>query len=365
MPWRPFKNLQQNERTNAMSENKPKRLTEMVRNCGCAAKLGPGALSKVLKNLELKGCDSLIIGLENSDDAAAYRINDKQILLQTLDFFPPIVDDPYLFGQIAATNALSDIYAMGGKPLTALNIVCFPEKEDKALLSEILRGGADKIQEAGAVLIGGHSVDDLEPKYGLSVTGVTDCLHLRGNCHAREGDKLILTKPIGTGIIVSAIKGGIATGESREAASFSMTTLNKTACEVMGLYDEVHGCTDITGFSLGGHGIEMARASHLTMELEASAIPLMPGVFELAEMGIVPGGTYRNREYFGPDYRSTVSGLMEDIIFDPQTSGGLLISVSPSEAENLLKTLKVELKTDCALVGELTDRQDKALIIKE
>lgn len=347
-----------------MPDKQTKRLTEMVRNCGCAAKLGPGALTEVLSRLKIKGNENLIIGLEKSDDAAAYRINDKQILLQTLDFFPPIVDDPYIFGQIAAANALSDIYAMGGNPLTAMNIVAFPEKEDKGILAEILQGGADKIAEAGAVLVGGHSVDDLEPKYGLSVTGITDSAHLRGNCHARAGDLLILTKPIGTGIIVSAIKGGIAEKISEDAAVLSMTTLNRTACEVMNLYDEVHGCTDITGFSLGGHSIEMAKASGVTIEINASEVPIIPGAFDFAQMGIVPGGTYRNKAHFGPDYMLEADTLMEDIIFDPQTSGGLLISVTPYEAKSMINALKAALKTECAVIGRVTELKDKYLIIQ-
>ncbi|MEG1619087.1 MAG: selenide, water dikinase SelD [Eubacterium sp.] len=347
-----------------MPEQVKRRLTEMVRNCGCAAKLGPGYLSDVLGALTLKKESNLLIGLENSDDAAAYRINGDQILLQTLDFFPPIVDDPYIFGQIAATNALSDIYAMGGKPLTAMNIVCFSEQEDKNILSEILRGGADKIEEAGAVLIGGHSVDDFEPKYGLSVTGITDESHLRGNCHARVGDFLILTKPVGTGVIISAVKGGIATKEAEDAAILSMTTLNKIACEIMNQYD-VHGCTDITGFSLGGHSIEMAKASGVTLVLKAEAIPILPEVKTLAAMGIVPGGTYRNKHYFEPDYNAQIDELLEDIIFDPQTSGGLLISVSPLDAAPLLKALKKHLKTASAVVGWVIKKESLFLQIEK
>ncbi|MBP8031006.1 MAG: selenide, water dikinase SelD [Acetobacterium sp.] len=340
-----------------------KRLTEMVRNCGCAAKLGPGVLSDLLGRIKNRDCEELIIGFEHSDDAAAYRIDDDTILLQTLDFFPPIVDDPYTFGQIAAANALSDIYAMGGRPLTAMNIVCFPEKEAAAILPEILKGGADKVSESGAVIVGGHSVDDLEPKYGLSVTGITDPAHLRGNGDAREGDVVILTKPIGTGIIIAAIKGGIASEAAQQAAIKSMATLNKAACEVMSACAGIHGCTDVTGFSLAGHAIELAKASGLTMLLEAQAVPLLPEARELAEMGIVPGGTYRNRDFFAPDYESAVATVWEDLIFDPQTSGGLLISVAADQADDCLAALKKQLTTDFAVVGSLIARQQKVLKI--
>lgn len=340
-----------------------KRLTEMVRNCGCAAKLGPGTLSGILKNIPAMECENLLIGFEHADDAAAYRLDDDKVILQTLDFFPPIVDDPYLFGQIAATNALSDIYAMGGRPLTAMNIVCFPQKEDTEILGEILRGGADKVREAGAVIVGGHSVDDLEPKYGLSVMGITDKAHLRGNAHAQVGDLVILTKPIGTGIIISAIKGEIASDESTAAVIASMAALNKEACEAMQRFDGVHGCTDVTGFSLGGHLIEMAQASGLTMQLEAEKIPVFPGAMALAEMGIIPGGTYRNRDHFNGHYENFREAFWEDIVFDPQTSGGLLISVSTDALEPLMAELEKNLKTDWAVIGQLVEKENKSLKI--
>lgn len=282
---------------------KKRRLTEMVRNCGCAAKLAPGILSDVLSGLDIPQNDNVIVGIENSDDAGAYRLDDGRILLQTLDFFPANNDDPYIFGQIAAANALSDIYAMGGTPVTALNIVCFPGSADISILREILRGGADKVRESGAVVMGGHTVEDPEPKYGLSVTGITDAEHLLANRNAEEGDVLILTKPIGTGIIVSALKGGIAGEGSAKEAVGSMTSLNKAACEAMGKFRGVHGCTDVTGFSLGGHAIEMAKASSLTIEIESGSVPVIEGAAELAEEGIVPQGTYRNKDFFGPDSR--------------------------------------------------------------
>lgn len=340
-----------------------KRLTEMVRNCGCAAKLSPGILSEVLSGLDLYTNDSVITGISTSDDAGAYRLADGSVLLQTVDFFPANSDDPYIFGQISAANAMSDIYAMGGTPVTALNIVCFPAKADKGLLKEILRGGADKAKEAGAVIIGGHSVEDPEPKYGLAVTGLTDEEHLSVNCAAHEGDTLILTKPIGTGIIVSAVKGGVADKESRDEAVMSMTALNRGACEAARKYAGVHACTDVTGFSLAGHSVEMAKGSGLTIEIDSSKIPLLAGAAGLAEEGIVPQGTYRNREHFGPDCEFA-GDVNSDLIFDPQTSGGLLISVAKENAEDLLADIRKTSDLPCAVIGRVIDKQNSYVAIK-
>lgn len=339
------------------------KLTNMVRNCGCAAKLSPGLLAGALDSLPLKEDKNLLIGFETRDDAGAYKLDSEHILLQTLDFFPPMVDDPYTFGQIAAANALSDIYAMGGKPLTAMNIVCFPDREARTILPEILKGGIDKIEEAGAVLVGGHSVNDQEPKYGLSVTGIVTEAGLKSNAGAKPGDLLILTKPIGTGIIVSAMKGGIAPERSIQAAIHSMRTLNKKACEIMQQYS-VHSCTDITGFSLGGHCIEMAKSGKVTLVLEYQAIPKFPDTESLAEIGIVPEGTYRNRRYFEKDYFFAQNKEKEDVIFDPQTSGGLLIAVAKEDAENMYNALKQELDTECRIIGKVTEKEKHCLIIQ-
>lgn len=347
-----------------MSINKGRTLTQMIRNGGCAAKLGPSVLSDVLGNLEQHSDKKLIIGMENSDDAAAYAINEDQILLQTLDFFTPVVDDPYIFGQIAATNSLSDIYAMGGKPLTALNIVCFPVCEDPRILGEILRGGMDKIKEAGALLVGGHTIDDIEPKYGLSVLGLVEPEKLRGNCHAKPGDVLILTKPIGLGIINSAVRAGVASEESSQIAVETMRTLNKEACEIMGNYD-VHGCTDITGFGLGGHAMEMAKASGVSIHLYYGKLPIITEAEKFADMGIVPSGTYHNREHCSGDYASELSILGEDLVFDPQTSGGLLISVSEEQSADLYRELAERLGSNVRIVGKIVERKDFYLYLKK
>lgn len=347
-----------------MSTDKGRPLTQMVRNGGCAAKLGPGVLSDVLGKLMPKTDEKLIIGLEHSDDAAAYAINDNQILLQTLDFFTPVVDDPYIFGQIAATNSLSDIYAMGGKPLTALNIVCFPICEDPKILGEILRGGMDKITEAGALLVGGHTIDDMEPKYGLSVAGLVEPGKLRGNCHAKPGDVLILTKPIGLGIINSAVRAGVASEKSSQIAIETMRTLNKKACEIMGNYD-VHGCTDITGFGLGGHAMEMAKASGVSIHLNYASLPIIEEAEKLADMGIVPSGTYHNRAHCQGDYASKLAVLGEDLVFDPQTSGGLLISISKEQGEDLYQELADSLGSCVKIVGSIEKKQDYFLYLEE
>ncbi|KNZ43439.1 segregation protein A [Acetobacterium bakii] len=336
----------------------------MVRNGGCAAKLGPGVLSDVLKNLAPIKDEKLLIGLENSDDAAAYAINDDQILLQTLDFFTPVVDDPYTFGQIAAANSLSDIYAMGGKPLIALNIVCFPVCEDSKILGEILKGGMDKIAEAEALLVGGHTIDDMEPKYGLSVTGTVEPGKLRGNCHAKQGDILILTKPIGLGIINLTVRAGMASEDSSKAAIETMRTLNKKACEIMGNYD-VHGCTDITGFGLGGHAMEMAKASNVSIHLDYHNLPILDEAESFADMGFVPTGTYHNRAHCNGNYFSELSALSEDIIFDPQTSGGLLISVSKKTGENLFKELSENLGIHVKIIGRIEQKEEFFLYLDE
>nr|WP_320024727.1 selenide, water dikinase SelD [uncultured Acetobacterium sp.] len=347
-----------------MSREKGRSLTQMVRNGGCAAKLGPGVLSDVLGSLTPTADKNLLIGMENSDDAAAYAINEKQILLQTLDFFTPVVDDPYLFGQIAATNSLSDIYAMGGKPLIALNIVCFPVCEDPRILGEILRGGMDKIKEAGALLVGGHTIDDKEPKYGLSVSGLVEPGKLRGNCHAKAGDILILTKPIGLGIINSAVRAGVASEESSRIAVETMRTLNKRACEIMANYD-VHGCTDITGFGLGGHTMEMAKASRVSISLYYSQLPIIPEAEKFADMGIVPSATYHNREHCSGSYTSELPVLGEDLVFDPQTSGGLLISISPEQGEELYQELIESLGSYVRIVGKIEGKRDFDLYLEK
>jgi len=283
----------------------------------------------------------VIVGFETSDDAGVYRLNESTALIQTVDFFTPIVDDPYLFGSIAAANALSDIYAMGGKPLTAMNIVCYPAKDgDLETLRQILHGGADKVAEAGAVVLGGHSVEDREPKYGLAVTGVVAPNQVITNRTARPGDALVLTKPLGTGIIATAAKAELAPPEALQAAARTMATLNAAASEAMRRAG-AHACTDITGFGLLGHAHEMAAASGVGLLLFASAVPLLPGVEDLAAQGLIPAGAHANRSYlcdrvrFDPD----VPLALQDVLFDPQTSGGLLIAVPKDRAASLLEDL--------------------------
>lgn len=300
---------------------------------------------------------NLLVGRETSDDAGVYKLRDDLALIQTLDFFTPIVNDPYRFGQIAAVNALSDVYAMGGRPLTAMNIVCFPKKTlEKSVLKEILKGGLEKIHEAGALLVGGHSVDDVELKYGLSVTGIIHPDKVMTNAGARPGDRLILTKPIGTGIIATALKGKAASKEAEAAMIKVMCELNKTAAEAM---QEVgaHACTDITGFGLLGHALEMATASKCAITLTASLVPIIPYALEYAQMGMIPGGTHANRNYCHRSLTiaSSIPAYLLDILSDAQTSGGLLISVPADRAQHLLEKLHQQGLKDSSLIGEVTE----------
>ena len=338
-------------------------LTKLAPNCGCAAKVGPGTLAGVLCGLPKFQDPNLLVGTETSDDAAVYRISDELAMIQTLDFFTPVADDPYDFGQIAAANALSDVYAMGGEPTTALNIVAFPKDMDTAILGEILKGGADKVMEAGAVLAGGHTIQDDTPKYGLSVTGFVHPEKFWKNYGAQTGDRLILTKPLGTGIVNTAIKADMVSEEAREAALKSMKTLNRYARDVLKRHT-VHACTDVTGFGLGGHGTEMADGSKKTLVIDTKALPILPDVEEYASMGLIPGGAYRNREFAAKSgYISTAELWREDLVFDPQTSGGLLAAVPADEAEEILLELS-ESALSCAMIGEVTDRENHALEIR-
>ena len=331
---------------------------------GCTAKLGAGVLEHILERLPKGQKDeNLLVGYDSSDDAAVYKLNDHQAFVQTLDFFPPMVEDPYLFGQIAATNALSDIYAMGGDVKTALNIVCFPESMDLNILGKILQGGAEKVQDAGGSLAGGHSIADSDVKYGLSVTGVVDPEKIWKNNGAKSGDKLILTKRLGVGIICAANRVKQAPEGAMEQVIASMTTLNRTASEI-GRNFCIHACTDVTGFGLGGHGTEMADGSKKTLVIDAKALPILPDVEEYASMGLIPGGAYRNREFAAKSgYISTAELWREDLVFDPQTSGGLLAAVPADEAEEILLELS-ESALSCAMIGEVTDRENHALEIR-
>lgn len=307
--------------------------------------------------------DNLIVGIETSDDAAVYKLSDDIATIQTLDFFTPVVDDPYTFGQIAAANSLSDVYAMGGKPVVALNIVCFPNCLDIEILGEILKGGADKVIESGAVVVGGHTVQDDEPKFGLSVTGIVHPDKVLKNCGCHEGDVLIVTKPLGVGIVNTAIKGEIASKKVYDEAVKWMSTLNKYAGEIIVNYD-IHACTDITGFGIMGHGYEMAEGSNMTLKLNKESIPYIEEAKEYAEMGLVPEGSYNNRVYLDGKYDlKDVEPWMEDILFDPQTSGGLLVSLSKEEGLKLMKEFE-EKNIPAWIIGEAIEKEDKYIVVQ-
>jgi len=298
---------------------------------------------------------NLIVGLDRADDAGVYKVSDDLALIQTVDFFTPIVDDPYWFGQIAAANALSDVYAMGGVPKTAMNLVAFPAKDmDISVLRRIIEGALDKMREAGVVLVGGHTVEDPELKYGLSVTGYIHPERVLTKKNLKVGDLLILTKRLGTGIVGTAIKGALASQEIIDKVTRAMATLNKVAAEVMQDYP-VHACTDITGFGFLGHLAEMVSGSGFGVRIKADSVPVYPEALEYAAMGLVPAGAYRNRDFrlFMVDFAPTVNRILQDVLFDPQTSGGLLICVAPEKAGDLLKSLKAKGVEDAAMVGEV------------
>lgn len=336
------------------------RLTQLSGTAGCAAKIGPGTLAGILESLPKFEDPNLMVGIETSDDGAIYRVNDEVALIQTLDFFTPVVDDPYTFGQVAAANALSDIYAMGGEPKVALNIVAWPNCVNPRFLGEILRGGADKVKEAGAVLAGGHSIQDQEPKYGLSVTGFVHPDKIFKNSGAKPGDVLILTKPLGTGIVNTAVKADMASERAKEEVIRVMTTLNQKAKRVIEHYP-VHACTDVTGFGLAGHSVEMAEGSHVTLEIFMGQVPVQEEALEYARMGLVPAGMYRNRSF--TEERIELGEVEEarmDLFFDPQTSGGLLISVSSDDGEDILRGLKeAGIGTSFAMIGRVTEPGEK------
>lgn len=340
-----------------------KRLTELSKTSGWAAKIGPETLSKILDKLPKMESKNLIVGIETSDDAAVYKLTEDIAVIQTLDFFTPIVDDPYTFGAIAAANSLSDVYAMGGKPTVALNIVCFPNCLSIDILGEILRGGADKVIEAGAVVIGGHTVEDDEPKYGLSVMGIVHPNKVLKNYGSKVGDVLILTKPLGTGIINTAIKAEMATKEVYDEAVKVMSTLNKYAGEIIAEH-EVTACTDVTGFGIMGHGYEMASASQVTFRLYKDQLPILKGVKDYAETGLVPAGSYNNRNYLKGKYElKDIPQWLEDVLFDPQTSGGLLISTSKSEAIIIMEKLS-KLELESKIIGEVLPMEEKHIIVE-
>jgi selenide,water dikinase len=324
---------------------------------GCTAKLGAGILSRVLEKLP-KGekDDNLLVGYDSKDDAAVYKVTDDIAIVQTLDFFPPMIEDPYLFGQVAATNALSDIYAMGGEVKSALNIVCFPESMDLNILGEIMRGGSEKVIEAGGVLAGGHSIADSDIKYGLSVTGLVNPNHILQNNTGKPGDVLILTKPLGVGIVFTAHRVGAASENAVNKAIQFMTTLNKYAAEACKKYD-VHACTDVTGFGFLGHLHEMLDGK-LSCRIHSMKLPIIKEALKYAKEFLLTAGGQRNRNFVGEHVKfSNVPFAVEEVMFDPQTSGGLLIAVNPNDGASLVKELK-ELGLPAEIVGELVEKED-------
>ncbi|WP_424767577.1 selenide, water dikinase SelD [Paenibacillus sp. sgz302251] len=342
-----------------MSELNSIKLTSLSSKGGCGCKIGPADLSEVLRNLPVAEPNpNLLVGLDTSDDAGVYKLNDELALVQTVDFFTPIVDDPYSFGQVAAANAISDIYAMGGKPLTVLNIVAFPISTlPKQVLTDILRGAADKVKEAGATLVGGHSIDDKEPKFGLAVTGLIHPGKVRTNAGAKPGDKLILTKPIGVGILTTSIKKDQLADDEITRVIQVMATLNKAAAETMEPYD-VHSCTDVTGFGLLGHASEMAKGSGVGIRIFKADVPVLPRVRELAEAGFVPGGTKNNYAHLegSVTFSEELDQIDQWILCDAVTSGGLLISIDSEQADALLGKLQTA-GVDAHMIGEVTAEQ--------
>lgn len=322
-----------------MAENQVK-LTKLAKCAGCGAKVGAGTLARLLEGIQVHQDPNLLVGFDRSDDASVYKISDGLALVQTVDFFPPIADDPYLFGQIAAANALSDVYAMGGEPKLCLNIMAVPKDMPAGAVHDLLRGGYDKVYEAGALITGGHSILDDEPKYGLAVTGFVHPEKMLTNSGARPGDVLLFTKPIGIGVLTTAAKADMAPPEAMARAHKLMTTLNKSARDAMVRY-RVHACTDVTGFGLLGHGLEMAQGSGVELEIDVSAVDFIPEAAELARMGILPEGMYRNRAFAEGSVDPGGAELwQQDLLYDPQTSGGLLMAVDPEDAEALFQELK-------------------------
>ncbi|MBK7174194.1 MAG: selenide, water dikinase SelD [Bacteroidales bacterium] len=335
--------------------NETIKLTHFSHGMGCGCKMRPQYLEKILKNLPVPLDPAVLVGTSTSDDATVYQINDEQAIVQTVDFFTPIVDDPYDFGAIAAANAMSDIYAMGGKPLFALNVVAFPSKKLSGdVLEAILRGASDKAAEAGISILGGHSIDDEEPKFGMTVTGIIHPAKILMNCNAKPGDVLILTKSLGTGIISTAIRKEISTDNSRKEAVESMKTLNKMAAEVISGFP-VNACTDVTGFGLLGHLSEMTRGSKVNAEVFFSKLPLMEGIYKYAEDGAVSGGTKGNVEYYSTWIQwSDELDIFERYIFcDAQTSGGLLISIPEESAPALIDALHAKKVLNASVIGRI------------
>ena len=340
------------------------KLTKLASCAGCGAKVGAGTLARMLEGFKTHSDPRLIVGYDKSDDASVFVLDENTALVQTTDFFPPIVDDPYLYGQIAAANALSDIYSMGAQPKLALNILCLPEKMDAKTVQEILRGGYDKAYEAGAIITGGHTIHGAEPIYGLAVSGFVHPKRVLTNSNAKPGDALILTKPLGVGILTTAAKAGLVGEDVLGRVYRQMATLNKAARDVMVKYP-AHSCTDVTGFALLGHSYEMAQGSGCTIHFKAAQIPYRPEAYEMAQMGFIPSGAYRNRAFAecGVRVKGHVSRAMQDILYDPQTSGGLLMALPEAHADACLRELRAQ-GVDAAIVGFVTEKEDFSIILE-
>lgn len=340
------------------------KLTKLASCAGCGAKVGAGTLVHLLEGFRTHSDPRLLVGYDRSDDASVYYLDENTALVQTTDFFPPIVDDPFLYGQIAAANAISDVYAMGGEPKLALNILCLPESMTQDTVQELLRGGYDKAYEAGAIITGGHTIHGAEPIYGLAVSGFVHPQRILTNSGARPGDVLLLTKPLGVGVLTTAAKADLVPDEVMQRIYRQMATLNKAARDIMVKY-RVHSCTDVTGFALLGHSFEMAQGSSCTVHIRTADVPYHPEAWELADMGFLPAGAYRNREYAegGVTVRGGISRTMQDLLYDPQTSGGLLMAVAAADAGACLRELRDTIPT-AAAVGYVTEKQDNWIILE-
>jgi selenide, water dikinase len=336
-------------------------LLKMVEHGGCSSKISPKQLEEILKYLPLPKDPNILVDIDTHDDAGVYKVNDELALVLTTDFFPPVCSDPYEFGQIAAANSISDVYAMGGDPVLALNIMMFPaSKLPMEVYAEIMKGGFDKAAEAGVRIIGGHTINDITPKYGLAVVGYVHPGKIITNSGARPGDSLILTKPIGTGIVMAARRLGMASEDDVTEAKYLMKQLNKSGAEVMKKYG-ISGATDITGFGLSGHALKMAKASNVSIRINMKKVPLIGNVFNLVEDGCIPGAAFRNLDFVEECLYSSsdIDYNLKMISFDAQTSGGLLMSVAPEIAETVLRDLLAAGLTSAAIIGEVTELQDK------
>ena len=342
-------------------------LLRMTENGGCSAKISPKQLEEILKFLPLPADPNILVDIDTHDDAGVYKVNDELALVLTTDFFPPVCSDPYEFGQIAAANSISDVYAMGGDPVVALNIMMFPAVSlPMEAYAEIIKGGADKAAEAGVRIIGGHTIDDSPPKYGLAVVGYVHPDKIVTNSGARPGDSLILTKPIGTGIILAGQRLGLATDRDVDEAKRQMKLLNRSAAEVMKKFN-VRGATDITGFGLAGHALKMARASKVSISINMKQVPLIGETYRIADEGCIPGAAFRNLDYAEADttFTAGIDYNLKMLAFDAQTSGGLLISVPEKIAGNVLSSLLAAGLAESSIIGHVTGKEDKYLLLED